>query len=272
MGGSSSNVSKADIESLKKQISTITNDFEKFKRDFGDPSSKIAATVNYQDLADKITSIDTYNQRLSEQIAKNPGAIGDNLAVRLGNNKVTTDAITKGLETNTQFAQSLADVLTDGSKSYVNTLKGIKGETGSLASSKDVVKTSLYDTKYTMWCADGGVCDFPVMKQGGIVHRLSPDDDKVLRHIDRNGKHTLAFATGNIWAEDYKTHNGRSVIKELDHLNSVTSIMWDNYVRKDKKYAIKSSRGGYLSDQGGWKEKPVNKDKWEVMTLEELPF
>jgi len=43
-------------------------------------------------------------------------------------------------------------------------------------------------------------------------------------------------------------------------------------VRKDKKYGIKSSRGGYLPDKGGWEARPADASKWEVMYFDELPF
>jgi hypothetical protein len=186
MGGSSS-VTKADIDSLKKQISTMASDFDKLRTQVNDPSSKVAASINYQDLADKITSIDTYNQRLSEQIAKNPGTISDNLATKMASSKVTTEAITKGLETNSVFAESIANVLTDRSKSYISALQGPRGDTGSLANSKDVVKTSLYDTKYSLWCADGELCNLPKNVKGidwGYGGSKIVDDGQLRVHSD----------------------------------------------------------------------------------------
>jgi hypothetical protein len=159
-------VSKADISALKSQIATISKDVSALKTQTNDPTSRTAAAVNYQDLADKIMSIDSYKESIASKIAENPGAIGENLASKIGANQTTVQSITKGLETNTQFAQTLAGVLTDSSKPFSSTLKGNKGETGSLASSKEVVKTNLYDNKYTLWCADGAYCELPVGVKG----------------------------------------------------------------------------------------------------------
>jgi hypothetical protein len=161
-----SGVSKADINSLKSQIASISKDVSNLKTQTNDPSSKTAASVNYQELADKIMSIDTYKDSIASKIADNPGALGENLAGKIGSNQATVQSITKGLETNSAFAQTLAGVLTDGSKPYISALKGPKGETGSLATSKEVVKQNLYDNKYTMWCADGGYCELPVGVKG----------------------------------------------------------------------------------------------------------
>ena len=62
-----------------------------------------------------------------------------------------------------------------------------------------------------------------------------------------------------------KELSGRNIFAELDDLKA-------NSVRKDKKYGIRSARGGYLSDQGGWKPKPPTAGHWEVMYMDELPF
>ena len=43
-------------------------------------------------------------------------------------------------------------------------------------------------------------------------------------------------------------------------------------IRKDRKYGVQSARGGYLSDQGGWKGRPTAANYYEVMKLDELPF
>ena len=46
----------------------------------------------------------------------------------------------------------------------------------------------------------------------------------------------------------------------------------ENSVLTTKKYGIKSARGGYLSDQGGWKGRPNNAGHYEVMNFDPLPF
>ena len=59
----------------------------------------------------------------------------------------------------------------------------------------------------------------------------------------------------------------RDILSELDDLKA-------NIIRKDKKYGVRSSRGGYLSDQGpagaGWKARPTLPTDFEVMNFDEL--
>jgi len=66
---------------------------------------------------------------------------------------------------------------------------------------------------------------------------------------------------GNLNVEGGLIVQGRDILAELNQC-----------VRKDKKYGIRSARGGYLSDQGGWKGKPQGADWWETMYMDELPF
>lgn len=46
----------------------------------------------------------------------------------------------------------------------------------------------------------------------------------------------------------------------------------DKIVRTDGSYGVQSSRGGYLSDQGGWKSKPTNETMYEVLYFRKLPY
>jgi len=75
---------------------------------------------------------------------------------------------------------------------------------------------------------------------------------------------------GNIWAN---RSSGRGWLAD----NKLNVDQFNNFanniaVRKDKKYGLQSSRGGYISDQGGWKGRPSQPGHWEVMRLDELPF
>jgi hypothetical protein len=99
--------------------------------------------------------------------------------------------------------------------------------------------------------------------------------------IDRNG-HLQFVKDGTAYNNDYgaiPANQGFLALAGDGNLwsNRSTGRGWiaDNLgqtVRKDRKYGLRSARGGYLSDQGGWKGRPQNADWWEVMTLDELPF
>jgi len=74
------------------------------------------------------------------------------------------------------------------------------------------------------------------------------------------------LAAGNLWSGgnlDTVNLNG------MNFNNTVNDIK-NNMVRKDKKYGIQSSRGGYLPDGGGWRPRPTKADNWEVMRFDEL--
>jgi hypothetical protein len=100
----------------------------------------------------------------------------------------------------------------------------------------------------------------------GDTH-LRQDDDWLRLIGDKNnpGDYNKGLAAKNLWARDKVFAANRDILAELDDLKR-------NCVRKDRKYGIKSSRGGYLSDQGGWKGRPGSGGDWEVMYMDELPF
>jgi hypothetical protein len=61
-------------------------------------------------------------------------------------------------------------------------------------------------------------------------HYLRADKDGAIRHVDSQGKYTLGFATGALWA------NNRNILAELDDLRA-------NAVRKDQIYGLESQSG-----------------------------
>jgi hypothetical protein len=63
---------------------------------------------------------------------------------------------------------------------------------------------------------------------------------------------------GQIWVNTICDTAGGNCVKVSDILHN------------QQKIGVKSSRGGYLSDQGGWKDRPTADSKWEVMYLDKL--
>jgi len=92
-------------------------------------------------------------------------------------------------------------------------------------------------------------------------------------YINPGGNNALIVKNdGNFWKV---TQNGwKDVLTGIhydtltDKINKINDVM----IRKDKKYAIQSPLGGYLSDKGGWGPKPQAADWREVMKFEELSF
>ena len=93
--------------------------------------------------------------------------------------------IATALADNEKFAKTLADTLTDTSGKYRSALRGDKGETGELSTSKDAVKSALYDKKYTLWCADGDYCVLPVEKKGIDIAGSMSIDGATIKNTGR---------------------------------------------------------------------------------------
>ena len=137
----------------------------------------------------------------------------------------------------------------------------------------------------TMWCADGELCTVPVGKKGFTNGRITLTDNTIRNdgageagrvHISGNellyllNKNGVIVGrewggNGNLTVQGALIVQGRDIIAELNDLRA-------NVIRKDVKYGVRSARGGYLSDQGGWKGRPGAAGDWEVMTFDQLPF
>jgi hypothetical protein len=169
MGGSSSSVSSADINNLKGQISELqrkTSDYNELKAQLSDASGIVSKTLDYEKIAKKITDVSDYNQKLADAISKNPGSLGEGLAKSISSNQTALKNISSGLQDNTTFAQTLSSSLTNDAAVFRSALRGDKGPPGEISKSKEAVKAGLYDSKYTMWCADGDFCKLPDKSKG----------------------------------------------------------------------------------------------------------
>jgi hypothetical protein len=163
MGGSSSS---AEINELKTKVQAL----ERLKTeviDLGgklkDSSTTLAAGIDYKKVAESITGSDKYNTDLASAISKN-NKLAEIVSTGLAKNPTALETIVTSLQANPKFANSLSKELT--SNEFVESIRGLRGETGSIAASKDSVRDQLYNTKYTMWCADGGLCKLPFGSTG----------------------------------------------------------------------------------------------------------
>jgi hypothetical protein len=258
MGNSASTSELKSLKSKVTALETKTKDYATLKTQVADASSNLAKSVDYEALAKKITDVSSYNDKVAAALAKNPGVLGEGLAAKMGKDDAVATRIVTGLQDNTAFAKILSDKLTDETGAFRDRLRGDKGAPGELASSQEAVKKALYDTKYTMWCADGDICKVPASNKGIKIGDtvLSQADDwvRLLSNPDDKSTYNRGVAAKNLWAKDNLWVNNRDVLAELDSLNKLKAdFYWtleNNMVRRDKHYAI-ATRHGYFQAADG---------------------
>ena len=105
---------------------------------------------------------------------------------------------------------------------------------------------------------------------------LRQDDDWIRLCSDYNNynnSYNIGLAAQNIYAHDDMRINGIGSIKNaINELKKNTEYLMTNAIRKDKPYAIQSSRGGHLSDRGGWGPAPADSTWLETMYFKEVSF
>ena len=149
--------SKSEIKTLKATVSSLGNRLKTLESQTVDATviRSIAKDLDYSKLGQNILY-----PKVTEELLKNPAKITQGLATQFTDKPETLTKIATSLADDTRFAKTLADTLTDSSTQYRRALQGDKGDAGELSSSKDVVKQTLYDKKYTLWC-DDNVCKTP---------------------------------------------------------------------------------------------------------------
>lgn len=127
----------------------------------------------------------------------------------------------------------------------------------------------------TLWCADSDLCEIPKNKTGvsygqmklyntknakGELSDFKIESDNDINIVIGN-TNTMNITKGKLFVKQ------RDILAELDDLKNFI-------VRTDRNYGIKSSRGGYLSDQGqsgaAWKTRPTLSNDYEIMKFDEI--
>jgi hypothetical protein len=164
MGTSSNAVSKSDFEGLQSTVRTLQTKIKSLESTSVDDKAiqGIVKNIDYIKLKNELSMSD-----LSTEVLKTPGAIADSVAQSFTKDSTKMTPIATALADNQTFATTMAKTLTDSTSQYKSSLRGEKGETGNLTTSKEAAKDALYDkTKYTMWCADGDICKLPATVKG----------------------------------------------------------------------------------------------------------
>lgn len=155
--------------------------------------------------------------------------------------------------------------------------QGPKGDDSKVAgpAGKDGEVTFEFMRDNTLWCADSEYCSLPKLKTGvdyggaklynstnakGDFSNFNIESDNDINILVGNNK-SLTVTKNRLFV------GKRDILKELDDIR-------ENMIRKDKFYGVKSSKGGYLSDQGikgaAWRSRPTLPNDNEVMNFDEL--
>ena len=253
MGNSASTSELTSLKSKVKALETKTSDYATIKTQVADASSNAAKSIDYNTLAKKITDVSAYNDKVAAALAKNSGALGEGLAAKMGKDDNVTTRIVTGLQDNTSFAKTISDKLTDEAGGFRDRLRGDKGAPGELASSKEAVKKALYDTKYTMWCADGDICEVPAGNKGIKAPTIEVSRIKIGDwFLEQYPNGNLHFHKGNLDDWYLSVDNGKNLAVREGHVNGkhIVNDMNNFYnfadniaVRRDRHYAINGNKG-----------------------------
>lgn len=127
----------------------------------------------------------------------------------------------------------------------------------------------------SMWCGDNDYCTIPKLKSGidygGAKFYNSVNAKGDFSSFNIESDNDINIIIGNnrsLTVSKNKLLLGkRDILKELDDIK-------EYMIRKDRLYGIKSSKGGYLSDQNvkgaAWRARPTLPNDAEVMSFDEL--
>jgi hypothetical protein len=166
MGAIGSGIDPAEFQTLKNDVKKIKSNLNNLTglSDKVDSISKAtASSIKYDDLALAITTNDTNKAALATAIAGNPNKLGDALAGSIGSNITVIQSLQDKLGSNTNFQTAIADTLS--SDKYKVKFQGPRGSDGNIGDA-GALKSNLFDTGRTMWCADGELCQIPKGKTG----------------------------------------------------------------------------------------------------------
>jgi len=230
MGASYSLVDDPEFTTLKNNVNTINStiaDYPKLKTDVANVGRAAAGSINMDDIAKALSDSNVYSSRISDAISNSPGKLGDALNEKMSSNQVFIDKIGRLLVDNTTFSNTISKTLTDPSQPFKAKITGPKGDSGELSSSKAAVKDNLYNKNYTVWCADGDVCQLPVGSKGftsgediilspkskvvvdtgvlklGDTHLSGNKDEwiRLLSNPDDTGSYNKGLAADRLWSK-----------------------------------------------------------------------
>jgi hypothetical protein len=190
--GASSSVDEAQFKSLQNTVNSQAskiNALSGLEKQISDVNKAAASGIEYSKLAEAINKETNYRQNLAVAIAQNPNDLGKNLADEIGKSNSIIENLNSKLAASTTLQDKVADTLSSNDK-YKERIRGPKGADGSIGD-QAALKSNLFDTGYTMWCADGEFCKIPDKKKGGEIGGIRFSDKfSSYPNEQRNGKWT----------------------------------------------------------------------------------
>ena len=167
MGAQTSTVDEAKFNALQNKVNSVQSQisgFNDLKTKVNDISTAAASAIEYSKLAEAINKETAYRENLAKAIAKNPNELSVPLVVELSKSTAALQALNENLSKNTVFQDKVADTLSNN-PTYKTRIRGEQGAAGNIGD-KAALKSNLFDTGLTMWCADGELCELPKGKGG----------------------------------------------------------------------------------------------------------
>jgi hypothetical protein len=166
--GASSSVDEAQFNALKNTVNSQAgriNALDALNSKVDNIGNAAASAMDYSKVAEAIDKQTTLRESLATQIAKNPAALADNLAIKIGDkNSAVFLNLDEKLSANSNFQKKIADSIS-GDSVFKTRIKGDKGEPGTIGT-PEALKDNLFTQGRTMWCADGELCKIPQGKKG----------------------------------------------------------------------------------------------------------
>ena len=186
MGAGGSGVDPNEFETVKSSVNSLktsVSSLNALKPQVESLATAAAKQTNYTDLAIAITNNETNRNALASAIASNPNKLGDALASSIGTNTTVIQSLQDRLGSNANLQKAVADTLS--SDAYKVKFQGPKGADGNIGDANSL-KSNLFDSGRTMWCADGQVCNLPTGKNAIDLSNGAGDEQGRIRYKGYN--------------------------------------------------------------------------------------
>lgn len=166
-GSSSSSAISAKTKKLSSDLSTLKTTVSGLQTKVTNFNAK---SIDYTVLSGQIVNNENIT-KIIEGIIKSPDKLASALVPTMIKNTSFVESINQNFLKNGDFAESVAKVITSN-PTYKSTLKGDKGEPGSLGNltsiKSNLFGSTLSGAKYpaTLWCADDEYCQLPPGNKG----------------------------------------------------------------------------------------------------------
>jgi hypothetical protein len=289
MGSSSS--SNADISTLKSQVTTLQNKLSNYDRVSTaalNPSTNV--TVDYDALGTKLVTTSDNLSKIRDSLINSGTKLSDAVVPAMASNEAIKTAIRSSITANTDFANSVAGLLTSND-TYKAKLKGDPGTPGSIGD-YTAVKSNLHSSTLngakhgaTIWCGDGEICQLPQGTNGIQIGgwTIQEEGDQLVfkrGNVDTgdNKPHLRMAADGNFWVSRSTSRGwvADMIGDKQNQLNNKINVNDTIWLRNPKQgnylgWADWGQNGGCLNISGYKCDIPKiggGRGEWEKFVIE----